>query len=448
MVGGSDIKSYCPALRSIIIWGWYDNERNSDVDEVKDNLSDFLSHCHSLQGVTIDMKDDERYFNVVLEVLVEKLRENSLIKITFGHCLKAHESEVMLILFLAKHASSLRELHLGVMRISLLFSSLIKYDINLRVLDFGVASDISQTAACLISYLSSAGDLLERLTVNFGWRFYNIDNLLVSLATCCPKLTHLEFDDSRICSMENVRLLYEQCPHLQDVSIRYTIDTISERKVVSIYVKGSNDDWAVCLSHVLRRRQYKKVHLILTEDYYRPVGNLKSMLEPYEICLSVETCNDSLICLLQDLPHLKSLYLSRYFGKHYIDATLTAIITQHTERLTELLMGFDYTDMNSGGLRYFDKKMSDLIEACQLLERLKMHCYGLESLVAVSKHSSLRFVDLAMTESVSIKMLDVLLLHDTVAWSSNLVRACVRTTRNNYYAFDQDTGHWSKEWCP
>eukprot|EP00981_Chlorochromonas_danica_P012704 scaffold5304_cov99-Ochromonas_danica.AAC.1 len=61
MVGGLDMESYCPALRSIMIWGWYDYERNPDVDEVKDNLSDFLSHCHSLQGVTMTTSMSNAY---------------------------------------------------------------------------------------------------------------------------------------------------------------------------------------------------------------------------------------------------------------------------------------------------------------------------------------------------------------------------------------------------
>eukprot|EP00981_Chlorochromonas_danica_P003134 scaffold622_cov174-Ochromonas_danica.AAC.10 len=88
--------------------------------------------------------------------------------------------------------------------------------------------------------------------------------------------------------------------------------------------------------------------------------------------------------------------------------------------------------------------MSDLIETCQLLERLTMHCYGLESLVSVSKHSSLRSVDLTMTESVPITMLDGLLLDDKVILPSSLVTATIEAHRW-CYEFDMEKArHWNK----
>eukprot|EP00981_Chlorochromonas_danica_P015062 scaffold10255_cov248-Ochromonas_danica.AAC.1 len=77
-----------------------------------------------------------------------------------------------------------------------------------------------------------------------------------------------------------------------------------------------------------------------------------------------------------------SLHLSRLSGKHCTDTTLTIII-KHVKSVRE------YGD----GLRLSDKLVSDLIDTCQLLERLKISCYGLESLVSVSKYSSLRFVN-------------------------------------------------------
>eukprot|EP00981_Chlorochromonas_danica_P008398 scaffold2180_cov194-Ochromonas_danica.AAC.5 len=454
MVGGLDMESYYPALRSFHISRGSGIKSNPDVDEVKDNLSDFLSHCHSLEGVAMTIKDDDSYFNVVLGVLVEKLRENSLVKISLPHQLHSsltlHESQLLMVTLLTKHACSLRDLSLNAMRLDLFFSSLIKNEVHLRVLDVFVVDDLSENvllniSSHLISYLSSAGDLLESLKVDRWPGYYKIDDILVSAATSCPKLTRLELNGGDTCSMEKVRLLYEQCPYLQDVCIPRTIDTNVVRKSMTIYVKGSNDDWAVCLSHALRRRQFKKVTLILIGCYYHSVVNLKSMLEPYEICLSVETSDDSFISLLQDLPHLSSLYLGLSFCQLYLDATLTTIVTQHTKRLTELLMEFDDADLNSDGPRVYDKRMSDLIKTCQLLERLKMPCDGLESLVAISKHSSLRIVDLTMTESVPIKMLDGLLLNDKVTLPSSLVRACIRK-RNYYYEFDENIPcHWSKQ---
>eukprot|EP00981_Chlorochromonas_danica_P014737 scaffold8710_cov180-Ochromonas_danica.AAC.1 len=442
MVGGLDMESYCPALRSIHIRRWYGYERNPDVDEVKDNLSDFLSHCHSLQGVTIWMKDDDSYVNIVLALLLEKLRENSLIKIALLDNLKLNESQVMLDTLMRKHASSLRDLHVNEIGVDLLFSSLIKNDIHLRVLDVCIVGDLSQSAASLISYLSSAGDLLESLKVWFGRGPYNIVDLLVSLASSCPNLIRLDFYGAIPCSMEIVRFLYEQCPHLLDVNIYGTIDTNSKLKAVSIYVKDSNDDWAVCLFHVLRRRQYKQVTLRLTEDYYRHVENLKSLLEPYEIRLETSAPESTLISLLQDLPHLNSLCMTILFDYQYTDATLTAFKQHVAKSLTELQVASGYLDVNS--FSCIDRFVSELIETCQLLERLTMPCYGLESLVAVSKHSSLRFVNLAMTVSVTEEMLDGLLLDDKVTWPSSLVTASVRSYRWCYTFNKKKSRHWSK----
>eukprot|EP00981_Chlorochromonas_danica_P010060 scaffold2983_cov208-Ochromonas_danica.AAC.1 len=74
-----------------------------------------------------------------------------------------------------------------------------------------------------------------------------------------------------------------------------------------------------------------------------------------------------------------------------------------------------------------------------------MHCDGLESLVAVSKHSSLRFVDLTMTESVTEEMLDGLLLDDKVTWPSSLVTASVRSHSLCYEFNKKKSRHWSKQ---
>eukprot|EP00981_Chlorochromonas_danica_P015444 scaffold12094_cov163-Ochromonas_danica.AAC.1 len=446
MVGGLDMESYCPALRSITIRRRYDIKNNPDVDEVKDNLSDFLSHCHSLEGVTITMNyNDDRYFNVVLEMLLEKLRENSLTKIALFSSLKGRESQMKMETLLAKHASSLRDLHLYGMRMDVLFSSLIMNYIHLGVLDVYISNDHSQMTASLISYLSSAGDLLERLKVGWGWESYNADDLLVSVETCCPKLTHLEFDGCITSSMRYLRLLYEQCSNLQDVSIRGAIVTNNDSRSVLIWVRGSDDDWAVCLSYALRRRQYKKVHLRLKEDYYHPVENLKSLLEPYEIRLENRAPEAALISLLQDLSHLNSLCMKYLNVHHYTDATLTAIMQHVAKSLKELLMEFEDFDLHDDGLKFSDKLMSELIETCQLLERLTMPCYGLESLVVVSKHSSLRSVDLTMIESVTEEMLDGLLLDDKVTWPSSLEEASVRSHSLCYEFNKKKSRHWSKE---
>eukprot|EP00981_Chlorochromonas_danica_P014505 scaffold8120_cov178-Ochromonas_danica.AAC.2 len=432
MVGGLDMESYCPALRSITIRKWSGIKINPDVDEVKDNLSDFLSHCHSLQGVTITMNyDDDIYFNVVLEVLVEKLRENSLMKLSLSHSLKLHESQVKMATLLSKHASSLRDLKLRAMIIDVLFSSLIMNDIHLRVLDVHILYVISRMTASLISYLSSAGDLLESLKVGWGWGLSSVDDFVVSVATLLPKLARLEFADRATCNMENVRLLYEQCPYLQDVSIYEAIQTNYDSRSVSILVRGFNDDWAVCLSHALRRRHYKEVQLRLKEDYYYPVENLKSLLEPYEIRLDVDTSNDSLISLLHDLPHLNSLNLMPFHDNQDSEAAFAAI-TEHANRLTGLVMteySWDVIDFPR-----FDQLLGGLIETCQLLTNLGMSYCGLESLVAISRHSSLRDVNARMDKRVSEEMLDGLLLDDKVPWPSTLEEGTVESDYGEHSA--------------
>eukprot|EP00981_Chlorochromonas_danica_P013064 scaffold5744_cov179-Ochromonas_danica.AAC.11 len=90
-------------------------------------MRDVESNLASDEGVTIAMNEDDSYFNAVSEVLVEKLRENSLIKIALSNISERNESQLMLAILLTKHASSLQ--------------------------------DLSQImTASLISYLSSAGD--------------------------------------------------------------------------------------------------------------------------------------------------------------------------------------------------------------------------------------------------------------------------------------------------
>eukprot|EP00981_Chlorochromonas_danica_P001473 scaffold311_cov171-Ochromonas_danica.AAC.1 len=313
---------------------------------------------------------------------------------------------------LTKHASSLQHLYLDItdgMEMHIIASTLINNHIHLRLLDVSIFFNPSPLIASLISYLSSAGDLLESLKVKwYGSGTYNTDALLVSVATSCSKLTRMLFYGVVTCSMEKVRLLYEQCLHLQDAVIDEAIDTNSTSRSVSIWVKGSNDDWAVCLSHALRRRQCKKVTLRLRGNYYHPVENLKSMLEPYQIC--VNTCfvpEAPLISLLQDLPHLYRLDTMPFDENCNCDAILAAIL-EHVESLREL----DVTYYVYNNVNKVDKLLNELITRCQLLDVLKLLNCGMPSIVAVSKHSSLRNVSLHMTELVSEEILDGLLLDE------------------------------------
>eukprot|EP00981_Chlorochromonas_danica_P015210 scaffold10898_cov189-Ochromonas_danica.AAC.1 len=336
----------------------------------------------------------------------------------------------MLETLLTKQASSLQQLYLDTadgMRMDIIAPTLIKNHIHLRVLDVFISGDISQMTASLISYLSSAGDLLESLKVRwYGSGSYNIDDLMVSLATSCSKLTRMLFYGVVTCSMEKVRLLYEQCHLLQDAVIDEAIDTNSTSRSVSIWVKGPNEDWAVCLSHALRRRQYKKVTLRLRGNYYHPVGNLKSLLEPYEICLETSAPESTLISLLQDLPHLNGLCMTILFDYQYTYATLAAITQHAAKSLNELRVACRRMEVNA--LSRFDRLVSELIKKCELLASLRISGCGLESLVAVSKHSSLRDVDFrTFNDVVSEQMLDGLLLDEKVQWPSTLEEGTVES---------------------
>eukprot|EP00981_Chlorochromonas_danica_P016242 scaffold16264_cov338-Ochromonas_danica.AAC.1 len=102
-----DMEYYCPALQSIEIERWSINKTTPDVSHVESNLSVLLSHCHSLQEVTVHMDDIKGYpknvSDIVLPVLAEKLRENSLVKISQQGVLRCHASYVMVANLLTKH---------------------------------------------------------------------------------------------------------------------------------------------------------------------------------------------------------------------------------------------------------------------------------------------------------------------------------------------------------
>eukprot|EP00981_Chlorochromonas_danica_P007489 scaffold1755_cov258-Ochromonas_danica.AAC.11 len=221
----------------------------------------------------------------------------------------------------------------------------------------------------------------------------------------------------------SVSVLEDLVGGVLDIMESYTL----ERRE-STQVQGSNDDWAVCLSHVLRRRQYKHVTLRLRKDYYMPVGILKPLLEPYQIHLSAITSESCLFSLLRDLPHLNSLYLVPSYDNQCTDATLAAI-TEHAKSLTKLDASSDFPSL----LNFSDTILTELIKSYELIEYLDICCCGLESLVAVSKHSSLSIVHLNMAEK---DMLDGLLLDEKVKWPSTPKEGRITSyTRSQLYGF-------------
>eukprot|EP00981_Chlorochromonas_danica_P000978 scaffold233_cov174-Ochromonas_danica.AAC.18 len=429
------MESYCPVLRSIMIDRSCTDEYASDDSYVKSNLSVFLSHCHNLQGVTVFMNNSNR--DVVLSALIEILKENSLVKITI-HIIQPNEEIKMKVRdFVAKHASSLRGLCIS--KDFIVLSTLIKNQICLREMSISLGYEPLLVLPSLISYLSSSGGMLEDLEVSGEDKSFNAEDLVVSVAASCPKLTRLATVQCKPCSIETLRRLYEQCPHLQDVfigslgSVDRIIETEERRNSVSIKVEGHSEDWAICLSHALRRGHYKKVSLRLRDDYNHPVGNLKSLLEPYEIHLQTLALESSLISLLQDLPHLNSLLLLSKVDNRYTDATLAAI-TEHVDSLMELSLRDTH---------FSDKLLSELIKACELLERLIIRDCGWETLGAISQLSNLNMVDLTMARSVSEEMLDALLLNEKVTWSSTLKKGSIRASGWSIpYEFNNEYHQW------
>eukprot|EP00981_Chlorochromonas_danica_P014018 scaffold7232_cov310-Ochromonas_danica.AAC.8 len=206
---------------------------------------------------------------VVLEVLLLTLKENSLIKID----LQSNVSCAVLIAnLLRKHASTIQMLHLS--------------------------SDLSKGIGCKSGNgsISDVGYLVGCLSL-ISWRVVGDPEALDCVVA----------QDVQPCSIEKVRLLYEQCPHLQYVTIDGTIWTNEKSRSVSVAVNGFNEDWAACLCYALRRSQCKQAILRLRGDYYHPVENLKTVLEPYQLRVESSAPESSLIALLQDLPHLNSL---------------------------------------------------------------------------------------------------------------------------------------------
>eukprot|EP00981_Chlorochromonas_danica_P003432 scaffold654_cov207-Ochromonas_danica.AAC.17 len=399
-----DMEYYCPVLRSIKILACNNNGNLSDIS----------------LGVTVWMSNFDS--DIVLSVLIEQLRENSLLKISLQNVERHHETNVRVTDLIKKHASSLRDFRIstfvigGEVDVDYIVSTLFENQIFLRLLTISLRGEPSQVLSSLMSYLSSSGGLLEVLEVKNLLTPFDADELVVSVATSCPKLNRLVTYGCEPCRIETLLRLYERCPHLQHVSFG-SLKIDEKRKSVSIEVKGHNEDWAICLSQALRRRQYKKVTLRLSEGYYHPVRNLKSILEPYEIDLDAPTTSESsLISLLQDLPHVNSLHLLPTVNSQYTDATLAAI-SKHANSMTELKLK---------SINVSDKQLSELIKTCQLLKRLTMNDCGLESLEAISKLSDLNMVNLTMLGSVSEQLLEGLLFDENVTWPSTLKEGSIK----------------------
>eukprot|EP00981_Chlorochromonas_danica_P015120 scaffold10609_cov199-Ochromonas_danica.AAC.1 len=212
---------------------------------------------------------------------------------------------------------------------------------------------------------------------------------------------------------------------------------------VSIAVRGSNDDWTVCLSHALKRRQYKQVTLSLNEDhYYHPVGNLKSMLEPYQICLKASTSETALISLLQDLPRVDTFYLKQVINNQYTNAALSAI-KEHAKSLSELSVTPDCN--NQYGRSFSDELLCELIKHCLSLKRLSVFSCGLEIIMAALKLSGVTWLYLIMGSKVSEEMLDRLLLDKKVQWPSTLEVGSVQSYGNTFsYELNKEDGDWTK----
>eukprot|EP00981_Chlorochromonas_danica_P016230 scaffold16156_cov239-Ochromonas_danica.AAC.1 len=124
----------------------------------------------------------------------------------------------------------------------------------------------------------------------------------------------------------------------------------------------------------------------------------------------------------------------------YTDATLAAI-KEHAKSLSNLYAPSYFPSL----FNVSDRMLTELIKSCELIESLIIQCCGLESLVAVSKHSSLGIVFLITSESVSEEMLDGLLLDEKVKWPSTLKEGYIRSyPSNRLYGFNQESHQWTK----
>eukprot|EP00981_Chlorochromonas_danica_P000651 scaffold143_cov173-Ochromonas_danica.AAC.27 len=186
----------------------YGSVRHGVLLQAENNLSVFLSHFHNLQAVTTPRMNDvsrytEQLCDVILSILVEKLREDSLVKICLSGVLGRHESHVMVTKLITKHASSLKELSIFIRDgIDIITSTLIKNLIRLRAL-------ATFLGVSFLSYLSSAGDLLEELeelTISTcGW-----ESLVAVSKHSCLSVVSLTMAESASVDMLDGLLLDEK----------------------------------------------------------------------------------------------------------------------------------------------------------------------------------------------------------------------------------------------
>eukprot|EP00981_Chlorochromonas_danica_P008472 scaffold2200_cov240-Ochromonas_danica.AAC.1 len=448
-----DLASFCPTIRSLDIACLYYEPLSTCI--LTESLSIILSHCHHLQELTLALGNDnlitlsQHTSDVVFGVLDDSLRTNSLIKVKFNLWKELRQCYLMLPLLLRKHALSLEELVIGAnSNMACIVSTIVENQIRLRVLIvyYSSKTSLEKTESWLMPFLSSAGGCcLETLDVDFDWDF-EMNDLLALVAISCPKLSRLVFHGGIIrnrCT-EKLRRLYELCPHLRHLTVGRMIETDDESSSVFIEVEGDNEDWAVCLFHALSRTQYDKAILKVRTDYpiYHPVGNLQSMLEPHHQ-LRLEGCmpEDPLIALLNDLPHLNSLFLKSSCMSVYTDATLVAL-SKHKKSLIEF--DVDTFLMDSQFCYFGDKLLGETILACSLLKILKVPCCGLESLLAVSKHSSLTTVMLFVAENTSREKMNALLLDEEVKLSHTLEQGMALAHGGFIYKVDKELHRWTR----
>eukprot|EP00981_Chlorochromonas_danica_P007184 scaffold1594_cov171-Ochromonas_danica.AAC.19 len=457
-------KSHCPIIRSIkIVRGELHHAPGSyNLSLLEWNLSVFIRLCHGLQGVVISSnthnnindnnntsppQSESSMDDIVFRILDQTLQENSLIKIDLKNFTGGYNKYGEKIAnLLRRHASSLEELHLSVVGGVGMNLNLIENQLHLKTLVVYLwEGGLHANETWFIPYLASGGGrLLETLQVKYCAKTsLSIDHLLVSIAVACPKLTRLIMQDFEPGDGENLRHLFELCPHLQYVTFDGIIKTDEKRRSVSIEVRGSNGEWAKVLCLALRRSQYMQATLELNDRYHR-VENLKFMLEPYQLRLDSATREVYMIALLEDLPHLNSLNLSYKSTHTYTDATLAAITKHHATSLTALKIAD--SPHNCLRFRISDKVLSELIQACQLLQILNIIGCGLKSFVAVSNHTSLREVDLTAAHNVLIGQVDALLLDENIEWPLTLEEGIVSACGSHfYYSYDTESCGWGRE---
>eukprot|EP00981_Chlorochromonas_danica_P003807 scaffold713_cov185-Ochromonas_danica.AAC.1 len=415
-----DFGSHCPFIRSIEITNDLEYTEysldSSGLSVVKQRLYQFCRECSRVEGV--------RYFDdgyrtevsdLVFFTLKRALKANALQMISIDNDLSPRVStytQYKILRLLTHHHSSLQDLEISSHGLSedcvdAIMSILSKKRSPLKKLCLSV-SHISWQK--LLKCLSSVGVHLETLEVGGESMFRREDEMegqfLSTLGRSCAGLRRLKlsaFNSSDEFSVRKVYQLYELCPNL--ISINYHcssevigIDSDESKlrymlfpKVLSL--KEEKEMFLECMRLAIQRSQCK-LTVSNTDFCYDMIEQyddwvlFKSKLSPYLTDLDGVMSESILIEAVKGLPRLEklSVYLK---GEMFGDLSLAAIM-EYGYSLKTLSIYSDSLQLCC----FSDEMISKVIRGCQMLEDLRIHFAGQESVLTVKHHSRLRKVRL------------------------------------------------------